>query len=135
VLLNAVVAGLSPILSAGLGNKNELAVVAAGVEVGAGFVAGCGKENECSVAVGGVTIMAGFSSGFGIVNPLAGGADIELESGGADGGGVVLAASAFFCSCNLALIFLIASASKSCFSHLLKLRKASCFPVVPLIAR
>lgn len=67
---------------------------------------------------------AGLSAGFAKANEagdpaLVGpGAEAEATSGGAPNPSDLGSEDeAFFCSCNLAFIFAIASASKSCFSH------------------
>jgi hypothetical protein len=47
--------------------------------------------------------------------------DVDGPGGGADAcdtTGLFCSSVTFFCSCNLCLIFAIASASRSCFSHL-----------------
>jgi hypothetical protein len=86
-----------------------------------------GKAPKLRDAVTGVG--ADFSGGFAkneVADPsLVGpGALAEAASGGAPRP-IDFAASgvALFCSCNLALIFAIASASKSCFSHFENIRK------------
>jgi hypothetical protein len=83
------------------------------------------KLNEAVTGVG-----PGLSAGFANVNEAAEpvlvgpGAEAEAASGGApkptDLGSDE---DAFFCSCSLARIFAIASASKSCFSHFEKVLK------------
>lgn len=60
-------------------------------------------------------LSAGFANGDVAADPpliVRLGADNDVASGGAAN-----PPEAFFCSCSLALIFAIASASKSCFSH------------------
>lgn len=67
-----------------------------------------------------------FSVGFAKneVAPLMGpGAEAEATSGGAPSPMDLASGVDFFCSCNLALILAIASASKSCFSHFENIRK------------
>jgi hypothetical protein len=83
------------------------------------------KLNEAATGFG-----LGLSAGLANVNEAAEpalvgpGAEAEAASGGApkptDLGSEE---DAFFCSCNLALIFAMASASKSCFSHFEKVLK------------
>jgi hypothetical protein len=87
------------------------------------------KLNEAATGVG-----PGLSAGFANVNEAAAadpalvgpGAEADAASGGAPNPtdlGSDEGADAFFCSSNLALIFAMASASRSCFSHFEKVLK------------
>jgi len=82
----------------------------------------------------------GLSAGFAKANegadPVGPGAEAEAASGGAPNPTDLGSdEDAFFCSCNLARIFAIASASKSCFSHLEKVLKPPLragFSIIPV---
>jgi hypothetical protein len=110
---------LSPPLAGGAAKGNI-----EGRSVSAGFadalVLGDAPKLSDAVTDAGLGLSAGFAKVNEAADPvLVGpGAEAEATSGGAPNPTDLGSEDeAFFCSCNLALIFAIASASKSCFSH------------------